>query len=190
LFFSFPLQMVPILEMCEQPLLNAFRRYPGRQLQEEVEGTADGVLLSEEPDSVAAKEPSWVAHLWHSLSMWAPSLPARCDGSPAGHGHGHCATRGVTGLPAQRNTVRVGLYSSSALLAISIPHFGLFLNLIGSCGCSLLAFIFPALINIRAFGENASRRFLYLNYGLVVFGVVGGSMSFVLTVIELVKVSG
>ena len=69
---------------------------------------------------------------------------------------------------------------------MQIPHFGLFLGLIGSVACPLLAFVLPALFHLQrpdrtdatSFGDAA-------DIWLIIFGVVGGSVSFAVTFSDL-----
>jgi len=37
----------------------------------------------------------------------------------------------------------------TGIIGMQIPHFGLFLGLIGSVACSLLAFVMPALFHLK-----------------------------------------
>mmetsp|Transcript_45642 Transcript_45642/g.108673 ORF Transcript_45642/g.108673 Transcript_45642/m.108673 type:complete len:213 (-) Transcript_45642:13-651(-) len=92
---------------------------------------------------------------------------------------------------SSRGLRRLGLRSAfvvfSGVIALSIPHFGLFLGLLGSMACALLAFVLPSLFHYRrldradatAFGDG-------MDIFLIVFGLVAGAVSFTFTVQELV----
>lgn len=61
-----------------------------------------------------------------------------------------------------------------AYLAISIPQFSTFLSIIGSSVCSLLAFIIPGLLHLRAMGEDIEKTDLFADWFLIVFGAIFG----------------
>ena len=88
-------------------------------------------------------------------------------------------------IEAWRNLVRFGVFFVTVILAALVPHFGLFMSLIGSVGSSSLMFIIPAVCHIRVFPNH---RYLYGHYAIVLVGVVGGLMSFVTTMIDIVRV--
>lgn len=78
------------------------------------------------------------------------------------------------------------------LFALLIPHFGLFVNLVGAGACTALAFILPVWFHWVLFRDEAYTSLLpKVKIGaVVVFGVIGGGLSFVLTVVELGKLIG
>jgi proton-coupled amino acid transporter len=59
-------------------------------------------------------------------------------------------------LEWKRFGVRAALTLICCLLAASIPHFGLFLSLIGNLGASLLMFILPAVLYTTCFWDTTS----------------------------------
>jgi amino acid permease len=74
----------------------------------------------------------------------------------------------------------------SALIAMGVPKFGLFINLIGSVACTALAFILPIYIYNRVFANEISKLRKVVHYGLVIFGLIGGSLSFVISIYNIV----
>lgn len=73
----------------------------------------------------------------------------------------------------KRNLMRIALVILATFAAISIPHFGLVMGLIGSLGSSFLAFIVPSALHLRIF-RDSSRLVKAKNVGIVLFGVIGG----------------
>jgi len=87
----------------------------------------------------------------------------------------------------KRLTQRTLVVLLTATGAMVVPKFGLFINLIGSFACTALAFILPVqMYNKTHEGEITARKKLYHQI-LMVFGIVCGFISFVMSVIELVK---
>jgi len=87
----------------------------------------------------------------------------------------------------RRLLFRTVLVILTGVIGMQIPHFGLFLGLIGSIACTLLAFVLPALFHLKrpdksdAYpGEDAK------DMALIAFGAIGGSVSFVLTLRDLI----
>ena len=74
----------------------------------------------------------------------------------------------------------------TALVAMSVPKFGLFINLVGSVACTALAFIVPILIYNRAFALEISRRRIWAHRALMLIGSVCGAMSFYVSVRNIV----
>jgi len=83
----------------------------------------------------------------------------------------------------RRRCFRTGIAISTGLIGAVIPNFGLFLALLGSVACSLLAFVFPALFHLRRPDKsaNSSRWVDVKDIAIVLFGIVGGSVSLVVT---------
>ena len=78
-------------------------------------------------------------------------------------------------------TLLVAIVSTAAIF---IPKFGLFVSLIGCFSCSMLAFILPALFSLKLDESGDGRS---VRWFMVAFGVIGGGISFVITMIELVE---
>lgn len=66
----------------------------------------------------------------------------------------------------------------TAITAMSVPKFGLFINLIGSVACTILAFIVPVLCYNKAFEGEMSRKKENLHTMLCIIGAIGGILSF------------
>ena len=84
---------------------------------------------------------------------------------------------------------RTILVLCSGVVAFSVPHFSLFLNLIGAVACSALAFILPVAFFHRLYGDDQKAWRKGAHVGVVVFGAIGSMTSLVVTVLELVRVS-
>eukprot|EP00927_Polykrikos_kofoidii_P014516 TRINITY_DN16379_c0_g1_i1.p1 TRINITY_DN16379_c0_g1~~TRINITY_DN16379_c0_g1_i1.p1 ORF type:complete len:486 (+),score=78.47 TRINITY_DN16379_c0_g1_i1:234-1691(+) len=77
---------------------------------------------------------------------------------------------------------RTALVVLSGVIGLQIPHFGLFLGLIGSLACSALAFVLPAVFHLkRPDRENATRLGDAKDICIVIFGIVGGIIAFAVT---------
>jgi len=90
--------------------------------------------------------------------------------------------RGVDGV-WRRCGFRTCVVVSTGLVGAIIPHFGLFLGLIGSFACSMLAFVFPALFHLKRpeKSANASRWVDVKDVAILLFGIIAGAISFVVT---------
>lgn len=75
---------------------------------------------------------------------------------------------------AKRNTLRTILVIFTALAAISIPHFGEVIGLIGSIGAGMLAFILPATFYYKLFGSQLDQKSKIILYAVMGFGILGG----------------
>lgn len=75
----------------------------------------------------------------------------------------------------------------TAVLAMIVPKFGLFINLIGAFACTALAFILPVRIYDLVHKDVISWRRSCFHVFLMTFGIVCGFISFVLTFQDLVK---
>lgn len=62
-------------------------------------------------------------------------------------------------------------------VALIIPNFTDFLNIVGALGAGLIAFIFPPLMYNLEFGPTMSDKQYYFNWSLIAFGVIGATMS-------------
>jgi len=86
----------------------------------------------------------------------------------------------------RRVAFRSCLVALTGLIGMQIPHFGLFLGLIGSFACSLLAFVLPAFFHLlRPDRAGACLREDAKDVALIAFGVIGGSTSFIVTLKSL-----
>ena len=90
--------------------------------------------------------------------------------------------------PYLKNIVlRTFIVIMSAVLAQIIPKFGLFINLSGAFACTGLAFIFPILMYNKLFDKEMGLRQKRVNYALIAFGVVCGTISCVQSLIALIN---
>lgn len=90
---------------------------------------------------------------------------------------------------AKRLFMRTLLVLLSATSAMVVPKFGLFINLIGAFACTALAFILPVrMYNVTH--SDLSRNWRIAHNVLVVFGCICGFISFVISVIEIIKAFG
>jgi amino acid permease len=74
----------------------------------------------------------------------------------------------------------------SALIAMGVPKFGLFINLIGSVACTALAFVIPIYIYNKVFSNEITKLRKVIHYMLVIFGLIGGSLSFVISIYNII----
>ena len=87
--------------------------------------------------------------------------------------------------PTKRMGFRTSLVLLTAIGAMVVPKFGLFINLIGAFACTALAFILPVRIYDMTHKEEITRRRQLMHYALVTFGVICGLISFVISVKDL-----
>ncbi|CAE8624494.1 unnamed protein product [Polarella glacialis] len=81
-------------------------------------------------------------------------------------------------------SVLVGL---TGIIGMQIPHFGLFLGLIGSVACSALAFVLPAVLHLKRIDRSdATRRGDVKDVAIIAFGSTAGMISFIMTLRELI----
>ena len=66
----------------------------------------------------------------------------------------------------------------TGVTAMTVPKFGLFINLVGSVACTILAFIVPVLCYNKAFENEITQKKKHLHTALCVIGAIGGSLSF------------
>jgi amino acid permease len=72
------------------------------------------------------------------------------------------------------NLFRILMVALSCTIAIITPHFGLFVNLIGSVACASLAFIMPMMFHTRLHTDIAPRDKIVPAF-VIVIGVLGGA---------------
>ena len=75
----------------------------------------------------------------------------------------------------------------SACGAMVVPKFGLFINLIGAFAGTALAFILPVHIYNKVFEKEISKKWKLIHGVLVTFGCICGFISFVVSLMEIVK---
>jgi len=90
---------------------------------------------------------------------------------------------------------KVYIWRSIAVLftgvtAMTVPKFGLFINLVGSVACTILAFIVPVLCYDKAFENELTKEKRYLHMALCVIGAIGGGLSFYVSCQNIVLAFG
>ena len=89
-------------------------------------------------------------------------------------------------LPTKRLFLRTLMVLLTAIGATVVPKFGLFINLVGSFACTALAFILPVIMYNKTHKDKISRKWRLVHIFLVVFGCVCGTISFVMSVKEII----
>lgn len=74
----------------------------------------------------------------------------------------------------------------SGVTAMVVPKFGLFINLVGSVACTILAFIVPVLCYNKAFEKEITKQKKIMHYALLVIGAFGGCLSFYVSVQNII----
>jgi amino acid permease len=69
---------------------------------------------------------------------------------------------------------------------MSVPKFGLFINLVGSIACTALAFIIPIQIYNKVFAKEITRNRIILHWIIIVIGIIGGILSFSISIYNIV----
>ena len=69
------------------------------------------------------------------------------------------------------NAVRGLSVLGTAILAVSVPGFGIFISLVGGTVCALLAFVLPSMFHIQLCGATASRQSFIIDVVLILCGV-------------------
>jgi len=76
------------------------------------------------------------------------------------------------------------------VIGVSVPKFGLFVNLLGAMSGTILAFVMPVIIYNKVYGAELSHFRQFLHFALIVFGVVVGTMATTISLFELIKAFG
>ena len=74
-----------------------------------------------------------------------------------------------------------------AIVAMIVPKFGLFINLVGAFACTALAFVMPVWIYNRLHSESLTKTKRYMHYALVTFGLIAGGIASVVSIYDLVQ---
>jgi len=75
----------------------------------------------------------------------------------------------------------------TGVLAMTIPKFGMFINLTGAFACTALAFILPTVMYNKLYKEEMDINKRRFHYGLIGFGTVCGSISFFMSMQEIIR---
>uniref|UniRef100_A0A7I4DX28 Amino acid transporter transmembrane domain-containing protein n=1 Tax=Physcomitrium patens TaxID=3218 RepID=A0A7I4DX28_PHYPA len=70
--------------------------------------------------------------------------------------------------------LRTFIVLCTAWIAVSVPHFGNFLSLVGSSVCCVLSFVLPGWMHLRVFGDSLSVMPRSLDWFLIISGIVFG----------------
>jgi proton-coupled amino acid transporter len=95
-------------------------------------------------------------------------------------------------LELKRSVMRIALVAVVCFVAVGIPHFGLFMGIVGGLGSSMLAFQLPAVAYCVYFWDGKRDRTLHVAEiiacgAITVFGVFGAVISTYVTIHALVK---
>lgn len=70
--------------------------------------------------------------------------------------------------------LRTLIVLATVWIAVSVPHFGDFLSLVGSSVCCLLSFVLPGAVHLRVVGDSQSWVGRGADYFLIVGGIIFG----------------
>lgn len=85
------------------------------------------------------------------------------------------------------NCIRGMLVVITSIIAISIPYFSLFVSLVGAVGSSFIAFIVPCILHLKLFSKQMSKKLKFVNWFLIIFGVIASLISATITIIQLIE---
>jgi len=105
---------------------------------------------------------------------------------------GTTGTGGCCQMLGSKTFWKVNLLRSVVVLiaigvSISVPFFGLFLNLVGAFSNSAASFILPPFFHLKIFGEASSRFTRVKNVSIVVFGVLASAASCIATIQAIIQ---
>jgi proton-coupled amino acid transporter len=86
-----------------------------------------------------------------------------------------------------RKLLRAGVVVLSALIAYSVPNFGVFLSLVGSSICTLLGFVFPTYFHLKVMGKELSWWQWILDVCLFVGGILFGILGTYHSIVAMLK---
>eukprot|EP01079_Euglenida_sp_SAG-EU17-18_P004211 gene4211-764_t len=72
----------------------------------------------------------------------------------------------------QSNAFRIAVVLVTAFIAWKIPKFSLFISFVGATACSLLAYVLPALFDLKIRGQTLGPLWWAIDIAVVVFGCV------------------
>eukprot|EP00656_Telonema_subtile_P025757 TRINITY_DN2779_c0_g1_i3.p1 TRINITY_DN2779_c0_g1~~TRINITY_DN2779_c0_g1_i3.p1 ORF type:complete len:331 (-),score=111.06 TRINITY_DN2779_c0_g1_i3:216-1208(-) len=87
----------------------------------------------------------------------------------------------------KQNMLRVCLVAVTALVARSVPDFGLFISLVGSSCCALLAFVMPAAIHLEVHRDQMQWYYGVRDLLVMLFGVVVAVLGTYISLQEIVN---
>ena len=80
---------------------------------------------------------------------------------------------------------RLILFASTVALALAVPYFGIILGLRGSLIGTCLVFVFPCVFHLKLKWRQLPWHHKLMDIGLLIFGLVLGGISFVVTILTL-----
>lgn len=86
----------------------------------------------------------------------------------------------------RRLLLRAIMNVGMGFIGFGIPSFAYFTNILGSIGGTSLNILFPAIIYLKYF-NNQTKKQLFVVYGTIVFGIIGGFCAFIYSIIKLVN---
>ena len=89
--------------------------------------------------------------------------------------------------PAKRLVLRTLMLVMCAIMAMIVPKFGLFINLVGAFACTVLAFIMPVWIYNKLYADELTTQKRIAHHLLVFFGIVVGGIATAVSVYELME---
>ena len=72
-------------------------------------------------------------------------------------------------------------------ITLLIPDLVIFLDIIGALGAGVIAFILPPLLYNTEFAATITPAVKYSNYLIVLFGLVGSTISIVTSIINIIN---
>lgn len=75
----------------------------------------------------------------------------------------------------------------SYIIAVSVPKFGLFVNLIGALSGTVLSFVMPIMIYNKVFASEMSCKRKMLHIALILFGCVVGVIAAAISIFDLIE---
>eukprot|EP01114_Cavostelium_apophysatum_P016843 TRINITY_DN4873_c0_g1_i1.p1 TRINITY_DN4873_c0_g1~~TRINITY_DN4873_c0_g1_i1.p1 ORF type:complete len:457 (-),score=67.35 TRINITY_DN4873_c0_g1_i1:355-1629(-) len=92
-------------------------------------------------------------------------------------------------VAAKRFAVRFWIVAATVLVSILIPHFSLFLSLIGGFGCAFLAFVLPTAFHLKLFWKESTITRKISHILILFFGVSASLITTAVTIYEIVVLS-
>ena len=89
--------------------------------------------------------------------------------------------------PAKRLILRALTLIGCAIMAMIVPKFGLFINLVGAFACTALAFIMPVWIYNKVHKNELTKGKKYFHYFLVLFGCIAGAIASTVSIYDLIE---
>lgn len=88
--------------------------------------------------------------------------------------------------PVKQNLIRLLLAVITGIVARSVPDFGLFISLVGSSCCALLAFVMPAAIHLSVHKEQISNSAALVDIVVICFGSMMGILGTYKSVLDII----